>query len=220
MTYNQQELKQKVAKASLKYIPEDIIVGIGSGSTVEELIPLLAKCNIKGGIASSIRTEEKLKQHNIDVYNINEISTPLELYIDSADEANKFGQLIKGGGGALTREKIIAVQAKKFICIIDESKLTQKLGVFPIPVEILPFARSYAAREIVKLGGNPVLRKDFTTDNGNIIIDIHNLDINQPSCLEENLNNISGIVCNGLFARRPADVIMVETQYGTLELGA
>jgi ribose 5-phosphate isomerase A len=212
----QQELqKQKAALAALQYIPDDgIIVGVGTGSTVNYFIDALARVasdlNIKGAVASSLPTEQRLKQHGIPLVDLNSVdSATLPVYVDGADEINDELQMIKGGGGALTREKIIAAVAKKFICIADASKKVAVLGKFPLPVEVIPMARSYVAREILKLGGNPVYRTGFVTDNGNVILDVWNLEIIEPLKLERQLNNITGVVTNGLFAARPADILVL-----------
>lgn len=199
-----------MAEAALSYIDDDIVVGVGTGSTVNFFIEKLAgiKNRIEGAVASSIASEELLKKHHIPVASLNSVNE-LAVYIDGADEVTKHLQMIKGGGGALTREKIIAAAAEKFICIVDDSKLVGVLGKFPLPVEVIPMAQSYVARELVKLGGQPVLRERFTTDNGNIILDVHNLTILKPAELEQILNNITGVVTNGLFAQRPADVLLV-----------
>ncbi|EMP55172.1 ribose-5-phosphate isomerase RpiA [Marinobacter koreensis] len=216
---NQDELKQAVAKAAVEYIAprlnRDSIVGVGTGSTANFFIDLLAehKAEFDGAVASSEATAERLKGHGIPVYDLNSANT-LEFYVDGADETNERLELIKGGGGALTREKIVAAVAKTFICIADESKQVGVLGDFPLPVEVIPMARSYVARQIVKLGGDPVYREGFTTDNGNVILDIHNLDITRPIHVEEQLNNIVGVVTNGLFARRPADLLLLGTAEG------
>ena len=207
---SQNEKKQRVAEAALQYIEDDMIVGVGTGSTVNFFIEQLAliKHRIEGTVASSVASEALLKQHHIPILSLNSVSE-LPIYIDGADEATKHLQLIKGGGGALTREKIIVAASKKFICIADDSKLVDVLGKFPLPLEVIPMAQSYVARQIVKLGGQPLLREGFMTDNGNIILDVHNLSILQPSELEQSLNNITGVVTNGLFARRPADVLLL-----------
>ncbi len=216
---NQDELKQAVAQAALDYIKphldQDSIIGVGTGSTANCFIDLLAtvRNDFDGAVASSDATAERLKGHGIPVYDLNS-AAPLEFYIDGADETNERLELIKGGGGALTREKIIAAASKTFICIADESKKVDILGTFPLPVEVVPMARSHVGREIVKLGGDPVYREGFTTDNGNVILDIHNLDISRPIQVEERLNNIVGIVTNGLFARRPADLLLLGTEDG------
>jgi ribose 5-phosphate isomerase A len=202
--------KQQVAKKALEYIEDDIIVGVGTGSTVNYFIEQLAtiKHRIEGTVSSSNASEELLRQHHIPVIPLNS-ANDLPLYIDGADEATKHRQLIKGGGGALTREKIVAAACKKFICIIDDSKLVNYLGAFPLPIEVIPMAQSYVAREMVKLGGQPILRDGFTTDNGNIILDVHNLTIMEPADLENKLNNIAGVVTNGLFALRPVDMLLI-----------
>ncbi|MFN2360125.1 MAG: ribose-5-phosphate isomerase RpiA [Marinobacter sp.] len=216
---NQDELKKAVAQAALDYIrphlDQDSIIGVGTGSTANCFIDLLASVrnDFDGAVASSDATADRLKSHGIPVYDLNS-AAPLEFYVDGADETNEHLELIKGGGGALTREKIVAAVSKTFVCIADESKLVGILGEFPLPVEVVPMARSYVGREIVKLGGDPVYREGFTTDNGNIIIDIHNLDISRPIQVEEKLNNIVGIVTNGLFARRPADLLLLGTKDG------
>ncbi len=207
---SQNEKKQRVAEAALQYIEDDMIVGVGTGSTVNFFIENLAliKHRIEGTVASSVASEDLLKAHHIPIVSLNSV-IELPVYIDGADEATKHLQLIKGGGGALTREKIIVAASNKFVCIVDDSKLVDVLGKFPLPVEVVPMAQSYVAREIVKLGGQPILREGFITDNGNIILDVYNLSILQPSELEQSLNNITGVVTNGLFARRPADVLLI-----------
>ena len=207
----QDELKQAVAKAAVDHIAPHLepssIVGVGTGSTANFFIDYLAEYrnDFDGAVASSEATAERLKKHGIPVYDLNAVNE-IEFYVDGADETNESLELIKGGGGALTREKIVAAVAKTFICIADESKQVGILGEFPLPVEVIPMARSHVGREIVKLGGDPVYRDGFVTDNGNIIIDIHNMDISRPLVVEEKLNNIVGVVTNGLFARRPADL--------------
>lgn len=212
----QDDMKKQAAEAALKYISEDAIIGIGSGSTVKFFIEALAsiKNRVEGTIASSLETERLLKQHGIPVYDLNTVNG-VSLYVDGADEANDYFYLIKGKGGALTREKIIATVSKKFICIIDQSKKVDVLGTScPVPVEVLPMARSYVARELVKLGGSPVYREGFVTDNGNIILDVHHLKIFEPLTLEQHIKTIPGVIENGLFARRPADVILMATPTG------
>ena len=215
----QDELKKAVAKAAVDYIAprleRDSIIGVGTGSTANFFIDMLAelKTEFDGAVASSEATAERLKSHGIPVYDLNSVGE-LEFYVDGADETNERLELIKGGGGALTREKIIAGVAKTFICIADESKKVGILGDFPLPVEVIPMARSHVGREIVKLGGDPVYRDGFTTDNGNIILDIYNMDISRPIQVEERLNNIVGAVTNGLFARRPADLLLLGTSAG------
>ncbi|RKZ48018.1 MAG: ribose 5-phosphate isomerase A [Gammaproteobacteria bacterium] len=211
----QDEKKKQVAEAALAYVEDDSIVGVGTGSTVNFFIDCLAsiKHRIDGAVSSSDATEALLKQHNIPVLSLNS-ANDIPVYIDGADEATKHLHLIKGGGGALTREKIVAAASKKFICIIDETKMVDVLGTFPLPVEVIPMAQSYIAREITKLGGQPILREGFTTDNGNIILDVHNLSIIKPVELEQELNQLAGVVTNGLFAQRPADVLLVASDNG------
>ena len=215
----QDEMKQAVAKAALEYIEPGALVGVGTGSTANFFIDALAtiKHKIDGTVASSLATATRLKGHGIPVLDLNEV-IELSVYVDGADETNKHLQLIKGGGGALTREKIVAAASKIFVCITDESKLVDILGRFPLPIEVIPMARSFVAREIVKLGGQPVLREGFTTDNGNIILDVRNMEIMEPAKLEAMLNNIPGIVTNGLFALRPADVLLLGTPQGVRTL--
>jgi len=216
---NQDELKQQAAEAALKFVEDDMIVGVGTGSTVNFFIDALAtiKHRIEGAVASSVVTEERLKVHHIPVLNLNSVGE-LPLYVDGADEATKNRHLIKGGGGALTREKIVAAASRKFVCVIDNSKEVDMLGEFPLPVEVIPMAQSYVAREMVKLGGQPVLREGFTTDNGNIILDIHNLTIHKPLELEQSINNITGMVTNGLFAIRGADILLIADPGGVRSL--
>lgn len=211
------ELKTKAAIAALAYIEDDVILGIGTGSTVNCLIDELAKIKhrIEACVASSLATEQRLRAAGIPVIELNAAGT-LPIYIDGADEVNACREMIKGGGGALTREKIIASASKQFICIVDESKVVHRLGQFPLAVEVIPMARSYVAREIVKLGGSPEYRKDFLTDNGNIILDIHNLDIQVPILTEEAINNIPGVVENGVFAKRQADQIIIAHTDGNI----
>lgn len=215
----QDELKQAVARAALDHVAprldRDSVIGVGTGSTANFFIDYLAdvRNDFDGAVASSEATAERLKQHGIPVYDLNTVSE-LEFYVDGADEANDNLELIKGGGAALTREKIVAAVAKTFVCIADESKRVDILGAFPLPVEVIPMARSHVGRQIVKLGGDPVYREGVTTDNGNIIIDIHNMDLSRPIDVEERLNQIVGVVTNGLFARRPADVLLLGTADG------
>lgn len=206
----QDEKKHKVAEAALQYIVEDGYIGVGTGSTVNYFIEQLAriKHKIEGAVSSSAASEKLLREFHIPVVPLNSV-TEIPVYVDGADEATRHLQLIKGGGGALTREKIAAAASKKFICIIDDTKLVDVLGKFPLPVEVIPMAQSYVGRQLAKLGGRPVLREGFTTDNGNIIIDVYNLSILQPAGLEASINNIAGVVSNGLFAQRPADVLLV-----------
>lgn len=215
----QDEMKQAVARAAIEYVESGTIIGIGTGSTANFFIDELAKIKgkIEGTVASSVASADRLKGHGIPVLDLNSVDE-LSVYIDGADESNRHLHLIKGGGGALTREKIVAAVSRKFVCIADESKLVDVLGKFPLPVEVIPMARSYVAREIAKLGGQPVMREGFTTDNGNIILDVHNLEIMEPVKLEETLNHITGVVTNGLFALRPADVLLLGTQDGVRTL--
>ncbi len=215
---NQQALKIAAAKAALKYIVDGEIIGIGTGSTVNCFIDLLAEHShrVKAAVSSSEASTKRLKAIGIDVVDLNN-APDIPVYIDGADEANHQLDLIKGGGGALTREKIIAAVAQKFVCIADESKYVKILGEFPLPIEVLPMARSYVAREIVKLGGDPVYRQGFVTDNGNVILDIHHMEIMQPKILEAEINQITGVVTNGLFARRSADHLILATSEGIKE---
>lgn len=212
---DQNEMKQMAAEAALDYIQDDMIVGVGTGSTVNFFIDALAqlKHRIDGAVASSVATEERLKKHNIPVFDLN-ATGGLSIYVDGADEATKNLHLIKGGGGALTREKIVAAASREFVCIIDESKEVGVLGRFPLPIEVIPMAQSFVARELVKLGGQPVLREGFKTDNGNLILDVHNLKIKEPASLERDINNLPGVVTNGLFALRSADVLLVAGKNG------
>jgi ribose 5-phosphate isomerase A len=206
----QDELKQKVAQAALKYVKDVPVIGVGTGSTVKYFINYLAemKGNIEGTVSSSEGTTALLKQAGIPVLDLNAVGT-IEVYVDGADEINPRKQLIKGGGAALTREKIIAAASKQFVCIADGSKRVDVLGKFPLPIEVIPMARSYVAREMVKLGGQPIWRENCITDNGNHIIDVHNLDIMEPVKMEQTINNITGVVAVGLFAMRTADVVLV-----------
>ncbi len=200
--------KQAVAQSALDYIEEGMILGVGTGSTVNCLIELLPQKHLKGAVASSQVTEDKLRDLGIEIMDLNFAGT-LDLYIDGADEVNEQLQLIKGGGGALTREKIVCSASKKFVCMVDESKQVEKLGVnFPLPIEVLPQARSYVARELVKMGGEPVYREGFVTDYGNVILDTYGLDIDEPQAMEEKLNNLVGVVCNGLFVANRADILL------------
>ena len=213
MAYTQDELKQQVAKAAVEYV-KDGIIGVGTGSTANFFIEELAKVKhkIDGAVASSEATAQRLRAHGIEVFDLNSVSG-MEIYVDGADEITEHMHMLKGGGGALTREKIVAACAKKFICICDETKLVPVLGKFPLPVEVLPMARSHVARELVKLGGQPKLR-DFTTDNGNLILDVFGLTITDPTALEAQINQIVGVVTNGLFAARSADVLLLATADG------
>ncbi len=207
---NQTEMKQAAAEAAIGYVEDGSVVGVGTGSTADLFIAALGKIQhrIDGAVASSEGTAQKLKALGIAVYDLNGVKD-LPVYVDGADEITPHLAMIKGGGGALTREKIVAAVARKFICIADHSKLVDVLGKFPLPVEVIPMARSYVAREIVKLGGQPAWRQGFITDNGNLILDVHNMSITQPLELEAALNQITGVVTNGLFARRGADVLLL-----------
>lgn len=207
-----ESLKRQAAEAAVDFIKEDMIIGVGTGSTVNYFIEALStvKSKIEGAVASSVRTAERLKAMGISVFDLNTVSA-LPYYFDGADEINPYLQTIKGGGGALTREKIIATVAARFICMAEESKWVKVLGVHPVALEVLPMARSYVARQIVELGGSPVYRQGYTTDNGNIIIDVHHLDLSQPIAMETILNNITGVICHGLFAKRAADYLCLAT---------
>ena len=207
--------KQIAAEAALDYIQVEDVVGVGTGSTANYFIDALAtiKAKIDGAVASSEATATRLKQHGIEVLDLNSVAS-LPVYVDGADEATRHKHLIKGGGGALTREKIVAAVSEKFICVADESKLVDVLGAFPLPIEAIPMSRSYVARQLVKLGGVPELREKFVTDNGNIILDVHNLEILNPVKLEQELNNIAGIVTVGIFSLRPADILILGTDQG------
>jgi ribose 5-phosphate isomerase A len=219
MAMTQDEMKQAVARAALEHVVPGTIIGIGTGSTANYFIDYLAeiKGKIDGTVASSEASAERLKGHGIPVYDLNEVSE-ISVYVDGADETNRHAHLVKGGGGALTREKIVAAVAKQFVCIVDSTKVVDVLGAFPLPVEVIPMARSYVARELVKLGGEPVYREGFITDNSNVILDVHNLQIMNPVELEQKLNNITGVVTNGLFAMRPADVVLVGSESGVSTL--
>ena len=216
---SQDDLKKAAAEAALDHVQVGTIIGIGTGSTANFFIDALAgiKHKIEGTVASSVASAERLKGHGIPVLDLNSVDD-LALYVDGADEANEYLQLIKGGGGALTREKIVAAVARKFVCIADESKLVGVLGAFPLPIEVIPMARSYVARQVVKLGGQPALRQGFTTDNGNVILDVSNLKITDAAKLEADLNNIPGVVTNGIFALRPADVLILGGPQGARTL--
>ena len=211
----QDALKLAVAREALRHVVEDAWLGVGSGSTVNLFIDALAKSRlrIKGAIASSVRTAERLKSHGIDVEELNNVAD-IPVCIDGADEVTPAGAMIKGGGGALTREKIVAAVARTFVCIVDASKKVERLGAFPLPVEVIPMARSYVARELVRLGGRPEWRMGFVTDNGNVILDVADLRIDDPAALEDRINAIAGVVTVGLFARRGADVILLGTPGG------
>ncbi len=212
---SQDDKKKAVARAALDYIRAGDVVGVGTGSTANHFIDALAgiKSRLDGTVASSEASAERLESHGIQVLDLNTVDS-VEIYIDGADESTRHRHLIKGGGGALTREKIVAVVAKQFVCIVDDSKLVDRLGEFPLPVEVVPLARSYVARKIRGIGGIPSWREGFVTDNGNVILDVGNFDITDPPALESELNQITGVVSNGLFARRPADVLLVGTDAG------
>ncbi|MCL7751991.1 ribose-5-phosphate isomerase RpiA [Guyparkeria hydrothermalis] len=214
---NTEQGKKLAAQAAIEYVPAGSIVGVGTGSTVNYFIDELAKIKnrIEGAVSSSEASTKRLKEHGIEVFDLNSVDS-VPVYIDGADESNENLQLIKGGGGALTREKIIAQMAKKFVCIADETKLVDVLGAFPLPVEVIPMARSMIARELVKRGGQPVYRDGFVTDNGNQILDVHNLRIMEPAKLETELNDLPGVVTVGIFALRPADVLILGTADGDI----
>lgn len=222
----QDELKQAVAQAAFEQIKqhlenEDSVIGVGTGSTANLFIDCLAEAKhlINATVASSEETKRRLQKYGIPVFDLNSVDE-VSVYVDGADEANEYLQLIKGGGAALTREKIIAAVAREFICIADQSKFVKVLGEFPLPVEVIPMARSHVGRQIVKLGGDPVYREGVVTDNGNIIIDVYNMSITDPRNLESALNGIVGVVTNGLFAHRPADRLLLGTEDGVRELTA
>ena len=216
----QDEQKRAVAQAALKYAQEGVI-GVGSGSTVNMFIDALAavKGRIDGAVAASEASAERLKKHGIRVYELNSVNE-LRIYVDGADEVTENLHMVKGGGGALTREKIIAAVAKQFICICDASKLVGVLGKFPLPVEVIPMARSYVGREMLRRGAQPVLRENYKTDNGNLILDCHGLTLLDPPAMEVELNNIAGVVTNGIFARRPADLLLVAEPGGVRTISA
>jgi ribose 5-phosphate isomerase A len=207
---NQNQLKELAAREALKHIVEDKVVGVGSGSTVNFFIDFLAKIKnrIEGAVAASEASAERLKKHGIRVFDLNSVDE-LPVYVDGADEVTEHLQMVKGGGGALTREKIIAAVARKFVCICDASKLVPVLGKFPLPVEVIPMARSHVGRALLRMGGHPELRQGFKTDNGNLILDCHGLTLLDPAKTEAELNNIAGVVTNGIFARRPADLLLL-----------
>ena len=211
----QDEKKKAAALAAIKYVEDGAIVGVGTGSTVNYFIEALGSAAIKiaGAVSSSDASSERLKALGIEVFDLNSVGS-FDIYVDGADEITQHRHMIKGGGAALTREKIVAAVAREFICIIDDTKLVPVLGSFPLPVEVIPMARSYVAREIVKLGGDPEYRTGVVTDNGNVILDVHNMAILNPVELEEKLNNIVGVVCNGLFAQRGADIVITGTDTG------
>ena len=211
----QDEQKQAVAREAIRYVEYDEMIGVGTGSTANFFIDALEeiKGRVRGAVASSVRTAERLKSHGIAVEELNNVGE-LPVYVDGADEVTAAGAMIKGGGGALTREKIVAAVSRKFVCIVDASKVVDRLGAFPLPVEVIPMARSYVARQLVLLGGHPEWRMNFTSDNGNVILDVHGLDIADPAALETRINQIVGVVTVGLFARRGADVILVGDKDG------
>ena len=215
---DQNQKKKAAAEAALEYVKSDMIVGVGTGSTVNFFIEALAskKNMIQGAVSSSDASTALLKEHGIEVFDLNEVAS-LDIYIDGADEITKHKHMIKGGGAALTREKIVAAVAKTFICIIDDTKHVPVLGKFPLPIEVIPLARSYVARELVKLGGDPVYRQGVVTDNGNQILDVHNLNIMEPTKLETQINQIVGVVTNGLFAQRGADIVLTGTDKGVIK---
>ncbi len=212
---DQDQLKKAVAKAAVGHIPDNCVVGVGTGSTANYFIDELAriKGRIEGAVASSEASATRLKQAGIRVFDLNVVSE-VPVYVDGADEIDRQLHMIKGGGGALTREKIVAAVAQKFVCIADASKLKDVLGAYPLPVEVIPMARSHVGRELLRLGGNPELRQGFVTDNGNLILDVHGLSIADPVAMEAAINQIVGVVTNGLFARRGADVLLLGTQDG------
>ena len=216
-----EQAKQLVAEAAIEYIEWDWVIGVGTGSTANLFIDELAKIKgrIEGTVASSEASADRLRSHGIKVFELDQVGD-LPIYIDGADESTKHLHLIKGGGAALTREKIVAAASDKFICIADDSKLVDVLGAFPLPIEVIPMAKSYVARQLVKLGGNPILREGVVTDNGNLIIDVHNLKIENPVDLESQIDHIAGVVTNGLFARRGADVLLLGGANGVTKIEA
>ncbi|HCE2478245.1 ribose-5-phosphate isomerase RpiA [Vibrio parahaemolyticus] len=211
----QDEMKKAAGWAALKYVEKGSIVGVGTGSTVNHFIDALGtiKDDIKGAVSSSVASTERLKELGIEVFECNDVMK-LDVYVDGADEINPAREMIKGGGAALTREKIVAAISEKFVCIVDDTKAVDVLGQFPLPVEVIPMARSYVARELVKLGGDPAYREGVVTDNGNIILDVHNMQITNPKEMEDKINGIAGVVTVGLFAHRGADVVITGTPEG------
>jgi ribose 5-phosphate isomerase A len=211
--------KLRAAQGALRYVHDDAIIGVGTGSTVNHFIDAMAarKLRIRGAVSSSDASTARLSKHGFEVLDLNSTGD-LDLYIDGADESDHHLRLIKGGGGALTREKIVAAAARRFVCIADDSKLVDVLGAFPLPIEVIPIARSYVARQVVRLGGQPVWRETFVTDNGNQIIDVHGLKIIDPVAMEREINQIAGVVTAGLFAKRPADVLILGTDDGVRTL--
>ena len=216
---NADRKKQLAAAAALDHVAEDSVIGVGTGSTVNHFIDLMAarKLRIRGAVSSSEASTERLRRHGYEILELN-AAGDLDLYIDGADESDRHLRLIKGGGGALTREKIIAAASRRFVCIADDSKLVDVLGKFPLPIEVIPMARSYVARQIVKLGGHPVWRERFVTDNGNQILDVHHLSLVDPLAAEHTFNQIAGVVTVGLFAQRPADILILGTDSGVKTL--
>jgi len=216
---NQDTKKQRAAAAALEYLGDGVVIGVGTGSTVNFFIDGLAalRQRVAGAVSSSIASTRRLEAHGIPVLDLND-ADELELYVDGADEATRGLHLIKGGGGALTREKIVAAASRRFICIVDDQKLVERLGRFPLPVEVIPMARTHVARELARLGGKPVWREGLVTDNGNHILDVRGLDIHDPVALESEINQLAGVVTVGLFARRPADVLLVGTASGVVTL--
>ncbi len=219
---NPEDKKRIAAEAAIEYVTPDSVIGVGTGSTVNHFIDALAERmpgQVRAAVSSSEASSERLRGHGIDVIDLNEAGR-LDLYVDGADESNRQLQLIKGGGGALTREKIVAAASARFVCIADDSKLVETLGTFPLPVEVIPMARELVAKSLRELGGNPILRAGFTTDNGNQILDVRDLRISDPLALETAINQLTGVVCNGLFAHRPADVLILGGSDGAQTLTA
>jgi len=215
----QLEQKQRVAEAAMAFVKADAVLGVGTGSTVNCFIDALAASNVRieAAVSSSEASTARLRAAGIEVIELNQTGT-LDVYIDGADEFESNRRLIKGGGGALTREKIIAGASRKFVCIVDESKKVGVLGKFPLPVEVIPMARSFVARQLVAIGGQPELRQGFTTDNGNVILDVHNMDLVDPVAIEQRINNIPGVVTCGLFALRPADLVLMASKNGVVQI--
>lgn len=215
-----EDRKRAAAEAALALVEDNSVVGVGTGTTADFFIDALAarKARLDGAVASSEASAARLRRHGIPVIELNAVHE-VPLYVDGADEATHHRHLLKGGGGALTREKIVAAASRRFVCIIDDSKLVGRLGTFPLAVEVIPMARSFVARQLVKLGGAPEWRQGFVTDNGNYILDVHNLTINEPVRLEGEVNDIPGVVSNGIFARRPADILLVGTAHGVDKIG-